>query len=141
MTVSPPEPVTKLGERITVTLIPKAGADLQRLKERTDLSTTDLANRAITLYEFIDAQLRAGQQMIARDSGTGTIKLVRFLDAPAGQAMLTGSACARRARAGYERQPRRQRRHYLVHGWPIGLAITSRLLPLIGLTGQGVRTR
>src|ERR1022692_849235 len=65
-----------LGGRITVTLIPKAEDDLQRLQERTNLSKTDLANRAITLYEFFDAQLRAGHDMIARDNATGKTQLV-----------------------------------------------------------------
>jgi hypothetical protein len=68
-----------LAERITVALIPKAGDDLQRLHERTNMSKTDLANRAITSYEFFDAQLRAGRDVIVRDRGTGEIQLVRLL--------------------------------------------------------------
>jgi len=43
-------------ERITVSLIPKAVADLQRLQDRTGLSKTNLVNRAIMLYEFVDRQ-------------------------------------------------------------------------------------
>jgi hypothetical protein len=66
-------------ERITVALIPKVSTYLQRLQERTSLSKTDLANRAITLYEFIDAQLRAGRDLIVRDCETGETQLVRLL--------------------------------------------------------------
>lgn len=66
-------------ERITVALIPKAAEDLQRLQERTSLSKTDIANRAITLYEFIDEQLRAGRDVLVRDSKTGEVQVVRFL--------------------------------------------------------------
>jgi hypothetical protein len=66
-------------ERITIALIPKVGIYLQRLQERTSLSKTDLANRAITLYEFIDAQLRAGRDLIVRDRETGETQLVRLL--------------------------------------------------------------
>ena len=66
-------------ERITVALIPKAGEDLQRLQDRTALSKTDLANRAITLYEFVDAQLRAGRDVLVRDAGTGETQVVRLL--------------------------------------------------------------
>src|SRR3989442_4594443 len=73
------------GERITVTLIPKAREDLVRLRERTSLSTTDLANRAITLYEFLDQLLRTGHDFLARDPATGNTSLVR-LDDPEGQA-------------------------------------------------------
>lgn len=65
--------------RITVALIPKAGEDLQRLQERTGLSKTDLANRAIILYEFIDAQLRAGRDLLVRDGQSGETQLVKLL--------------------------------------------------------------
>jgi hypothetical protein len=70
---------TQPAERITVALIPKAGEDLQRLQERTSLSKTDITNRAITLYEFIDAQMRAGRDVLIRDSKTGETQLVRIL--------------------------------------------------------------
>ena len=71
----PPAP----GERITVALIPTAEVGLRRLQERTNLSKTDLANRAITSYEFLDAQLQAGRDLIVRDRRTGESQLVRFL--------------------------------------------------------------
>jgi hypothetical protein len=67
------------GERITVALIPAAADDLRRLQERTNLSKTDLANRAITSYEFLDAQIQAGHDLIVRDRRTGKTQLVRFL--------------------------------------------------------------
>lgn len=64
------------GDRITVALIPKAGADLQHLLDRTGLSKTDIVNRAITLYEFIDSQLRGGRDLLLRDQGTGEMRTV-----------------------------------------------------------------
>ena len=66
-------------DRITVALIPKAGEDLQRLQDRTSLSKTDIANRAITLYEFVDAQIRAGRDILIRDNETGETQVVRLL--------------------------------------------------------------
>jgi hypothetical protein len=66
-------------DRITVALIPKAGEDLQRLQDRTSLSKTDIANRAITLYEFIDSQLRDGRDVLIRDNKTGMTEIVRLL--------------------------------------------------------------
>ena len=54
-------------ERITVALIPKAVADLQSLQERTGLSKTDLTNRSISLYEFIDKLIREGREVLIRD--------------------------------------------------------------------------
>ena len=67
------------GERITVALIPTAAGGLRRLQERTNLSKTDIANRAITSYEFFDAYLQAGHELIVRDTRTGETQLVRFL--------------------------------------------------------------
>ena len=67
------------GERITFALIPSAQDDLRRLQERTKLSKTDLANRAITSYQFLDAHLHAGHDLIVRDRRTGEMQLVRFL--------------------------------------------------------------
>jgi hypothetical protein len=130
------------GERITITLIPAATDDLRRLQERTSLSKTDLANRAITLYEFFDAQLRAGHDLIARDNTTGKTQLVRLLDAPAGQAS-AGPAYPGRGPAGlpwHWWSPGRHRRPH--HSFPRGLhppIITGWLLHLAGLTGQEVR--
>lgn len=66
-------------DRITVALIPQAAADLQLLQDRTTLSKTDLVNRAITLYQFIDTQLKEGRDLILRDKKTGETQLVRFL--------------------------------------------------------------
>src|SRR5215472_11469372 len=66
-------------DRITVALIPKASEDLQRLQDRTSLSKTDIANRAITLYEFIDAQMRAGRDILIRDNEAGETQVVRLL--------------------------------------------------------------
>ena len=66
-------------DRITVALIPKAGEDLQRLQDRTSLSKTDITNRAITLYEFIDSQLHNGRDVLIRDNKTGMTEIVRLL--------------------------------------------------------------
>ena len=66
-------------DRITVALIPRAGEDLQRLQDRTGLSKTDLVNRAITLYEFFDAEIRDGHDVTVRNNATGEIQIVRLL--------------------------------------------------------------
>jgi len=67
------------GERITVALIPKVGAELERLQDQTSLSKTDIVNRAITLYEFITSQLDEGRDLLIRDSSTGETQVVRLL--------------------------------------------------------------
>jgi hypothetical protein len=68
-----------VAERVTVALLPKVGDELQRLQDRTALSKTDIVNRAITLYEFIDAELRAGREMLIRDKNTGESQTVVLL--------------------------------------------------------------
>jgi hypothetical protein len=72
-----------LGDRITVALIPGVGRDLRRLQEQTNLSTTDLVHRAITSYEFFDAQLRSGRHLVIRDKETGELLPVEFPTAAA----------------------------------------------------------
>lgn len=68
-----------VAQRVTVALIPEAAADLAALGHRTGLSKTDLINRAITLYEFTDAQFRAGRDLMTRDRETGETQVIRLL--------------------------------------------------------------
>lgn len=70
----PPTP-----ERITVSLIPKAAADLAELQDRTYLSKTDIVNRAISLYEFVEAQIAAGRVLLVRDTDSGDMQMVKLL--------------------------------------------------------------
>lgn len=57
------------GDRITVALTAKAAADLQVTHDRTGLPKTTIVNRALSLYEFIDAELNAGAEVILRRDG------------------------------------------------------------------------
>jgi hypothetical protein len=101
---------SSLGEHMTVILIPKAAEKLRELQGRTRMSKTDLANRAITLYEFIDARLREGCDVIARDQATGRTKLVQLHDAPAGQVPLADPRLRPAGAAGARLRPGRHRR-------------------------------
>jgi hypothetical protein len=49
-----------------VALISKAATDLARTRERTNLTGTDIMNRAVTLYDFIDRELRSGTKVLLR---------------------------------------------------------------------------
>ena len=60
-------PVT--AEHFLAALIAQAAADLERTAGRRQLSKTDVVNRAVTLYEFIDAELYAGAEFILRRRG------------------------------------------------------------------------
>jgi hypothetical protein len=64
-------------EHITVILIPEAERDLQQLQDRTGLSRTDIVNRAITLYEFIEAQLAEGYDLLIHEH-TGKVQKVEL---------------------------------------------------------------
>jgi hypothetical protein len=98
------------GDRITVTLIPKATEGLRLLQERTSLSKTDLANRAIILYQFVDDQLRSGQDIIARNQATGETRLVKLIVAPEGQQVATSLTQTGLGRAVPSRRWRHGRR-------------------------------
>lgn len=68
-----------VAERITVALIARASADLRRVQERTGMSKTDIVNRALTLYEFIDHRLADGSEILLRSEGTSELELIRLL--------------------------------------------------------------
>lgn len=55
--------------RITVSLALAAAADLRRAIARSHLSQTDIVNRAISLYEYIDSELADGAELIIRKNG------------------------------------------------------------------------
>jgi hypothetical protein len=55
--------------QITVALVPMAAADLKRTRDRSGLSQTDIVNRALTLYEFVDAELSEGAELYMRRDG------------------------------------------------------------------------
>lgn len=60
---APPETV----ERVNVALIPDSAEALEKLQSRTRLKKVDLVNQALKLYEFIDAETRAGNRVLIRD--------------------------------------------------------------------------
>ena len=67
-----------MAERITVALVPKAAAALDRVTERTGLSKTDIVNRAVSLYEYLDARLGRGDELLVRDPKSGQFEQIRF---------------------------------------------------------------
>lgn len=50
-------------------LIPRANDALLRTVERAQLSKTDVVNRAIQVYDFIEAQLADGGEILVRKNG------------------------------------------------------------------------
>ena len=62
-------PPTADRELVAVTLVPKAATDLQSTHERTRMSKTDIVNRAVSLYEFVEAEMSSGAEIIVRRDG------------------------------------------------------------------------
>ena len=58
-------------------LIAEAAEALEKLQTRTGLKKVDLVNRALTIYEFIDEELRAGGRILVRDP-EGNDQLVKI---------------------------------------------------------------
>jgi hypothetical protein len=61
-----------------VALVPKAASDLRQTVERTGLSKTDIVNRALSLYEYLDARLSRGAEILIRDGESGQVEQIRF---------------------------------------------------------------
>lgn len=66
---NPDNPPVATAGRITVALVDKAATDLQITHDRTKMSKTDIVNRALSLYEYIDSELGAGAELIVRRDG------------------------------------------------------------------------
>jgi hypothetical protein len=67
----------EVGQGFTVTLVSKAATDLVRTCERSRLTETDIVNRAISLYGFIDQELDTGAELLLRrhDGSTHVVQL------------------------------------------------------------------
>lgn len=64
-------------ERLTVALIAEAVEAMAKLQGRTGLKKVDIVNRALAIYEFIDAEQRAGNTLMFR-SPSGAEQLVKI---------------------------------------------------------------
>jgi hypothetical protein len=60
-----------VAERLTVGLIGDAVAAVSRLQARSGLKKVDILNRAAIVYEFFDAEIRQGKEVILRDAEGG----------------------------------------------------------------------
>ena len=65
-------------ERITVNLIEKASEDLSKTATRSGMTRTDVLNRALQMYGYLDAESRKGKEVLIRDKKTGEVWKVVF---------------------------------------------------------------
>ena len=64
--------------KVTVNLIPKAWEAANETAARLGLSRTDVINRALQAYAFIEQVMAGGSEVLVR-SGDGTVEQVKFL--------------------------------------------------------------
>ena len=64
-------------ERVNVALIADSAAALSKLQQRTGMKKVDIVNRAVQLYEFVEAQMREGNELVVRDAD-GLDRLVKI---------------------------------------------------------------
>ncbi len=65
-------------ENIQLALVDRAASDLAKACRRSRMSPTDIVNRAITLYEFLDEERASGAEVLLRrpDGSTVSIQLM-----------------------------------------------------------------
>jgi hemerythrin-like domain-containing protein len=66
-------------ERITIGLISPTSKQLEALRESTGMSKTDIVNRAISLYKFIQDHLDKEDELLLKRNGSDTLELIRLL--------------------------------------------------------------
>lgn len=69
---------SETSERFSITLIPSAVRAVALLMSLTGLSKTDILNRAVQVYEFIEEQKQSGKEILVRDKD-GTFERVHIL--------------------------------------------------------------
>jgi hypothetical protein len=71
-------PAAETDKQVQLALVRKAAVDLARTCERSRLSPTDIVNRAISLYEFLDAERASGTEVLLRrrDGSTVSVQLM-----------------------------------------------------------------
>ncbi len=68
-----------IAERITVALTTRGARELQRLRQWSGLSKTDVVNRALSLYHFVADQEQAGRQLAVYDPIKQEFQLVHII--------------------------------------------------------------
>ena len=64
-------------ERVNVALIADSATALGKLQARTGMKKVDIVNRAVQLYEFLEAQMREGRELVVRDEN-GIDRIVKI---------------------------------------------------------------
>jgi hypothetical protein len=73
-----PPPAPGSPERINVMLTADASEALARVQQQSGVKKVDLVNRAIQVFAFLDAELRAGGRVTVRDANGAEQRVVFF---------------------------------------------------------------
>jgi hypothetical protein len=65
-------------ERVTFSLAPQAATALEKLVRRTGASKTDTINRALCVFEHIEALQHTGGAVYVRETSHGRLEKLRF---------------------------------------------------------------
>ncbi len=67
------------GMRVNVALSADAQAALERLMEQTHKSKTDIVNIALRIYDMVNLEMRAGNEIVILNPSSGATQVVRIL--------------------------------------------------------------
>ena len=65
-------------ERVTVNLIPRAARALEQATDVTELSKTDVINRALQLYAFIEQVMHDGGAVFVQPAGASEPQQIKI---------------------------------------------------------------
>lgn len=68
----------RLTERVTIALTPRVVGELEQLQRMTGLSKTDLVNRALSLYLFVEQIREQENQLAVYDPTEANFRLVHI---------------------------------------------------------------
>jgi predicted transcriptional regulator len=63
---------------VSVRLTPKSIRCLDALAQRNGMTKTDVINRALQIYDYIDAEQAEGRQILCRDEAKGEAYVLRW---------------------------------------------------------------
>jgi hypothetical protein len=65
-------------DRVNVVLTERAAQAIAKIQKRTGLKKVEIVNRALSIYEYIDAEMRTGNELVVRDPQGSEQRLMIF---------------------------------------------------------------
>lgn len=64
---------------MTVGFLSNVAGELDSIAARSGMTKTDIINRAVTLYAYVDARIAAGDDLLIRSSATGDVERIKLI--------------------------------------------------------------